>query len=110
MGRKVRLSGRILFLRRKNLHPKRATSRFIRESDIGVYDSGYAEGDYCHDRNVELAILNFSYAESFSSLAIAPMSRIVGVNSICAIYDVDASGLKSDTDKLVFVGVFMYSK
>lgn len=87
-----------------------ATSGFIRESGIGVYDEDFAEGDYCHDRNVELAILNFSYAGSFSSLAIAATSRIVDVNSIYAIYDVDASGLKSDTDKLVFVGVFMYSK
>lgn len=110
MGRKVLLGGGIFFLRRNTCTKSGAASGFIRESGIGVYDEDFAQGDYCLDRNVELATLNFSYAGSFSSLAIAAMSRIVDVNSICAIYDVDASGLKIVTDKLVFVGVFMHSK
>ncbi|NUO76044.1 MAG: hypothetical protein HOQ32_08515 [Lysobacter sp.] len=87
-----------------------ATSGFIRDSGIGYYDEDFAEGHYFTDGDVGAAIRELSYGTTFPSSATEAMGRVVGANSIYAIYDVDTSELKSNADKLVFVGAFTYSK
>ncbi|SFK92790.1 immunity 22 family protein [Lysobacter sp. cf310] len=87
-----------------------ATSGFIRDSGIGFYDEDFAEGNYFTDGGVESAIRELSYGDTFPPKAVEAMSRVAGANSIYAIYDVDATELRSDADRLVFVGAFTYSK
>ena len=87
-----------------------ATSGFIRDSGIGFYDEDFSEGNYFIDGNIDSAIRDLSYGDSFYQPATKAASHISGMNSIFAIYDVDASGLKSGAMSLAFLGVFSYRK
>lgn len=87
-----------------------ATSGFIRDTGIGFYDEDFAEGNYFTDGGVESAIRALSYGDSFPSSAVEAMSLVPDANSIYAIYDVDATELRSRAEKLVFIGAFAYSK
>ena len=86
------------------------SNKFLSDFSLEWYDEDFAEASFDPEDDVVLRVREHSFGESFDSQLDRDMQRFSGCNSLYLIYDVDASGAKSDCSKLSFVGVYSYQR